>query len=112
MFAHLAVLSFAGTNDDEVLEALLEAEVDVEEVEEKDGQLTIFAPASEFYKAKTAVLGSFPGTELDVQEITFLAQGNVDISGEDVVMFEKMLSMLNDCEDVQDVYHNAQLPSD
>ena len=112
MFDHLAVLSFAGTNEDEVLEALLEAEVDVEEVEEKDGQLTIFAPASEFYKAKTAVLESFPGTELDVQEITFLAQGNVDISGEDVVMFEKMLTMLNDCEDVQDVYHNAQLPSD
>ena len=47
-----------------------------------------------------------------MQEITFLAQGNVDISGEDVVMFEKMLTMLNDCEDVQDVYHNAQLPSD
>jgi YebC/PmpR family DNA-binding regulatory protein len=112
MFDHMAVLQFTGTNDDEVLEALLEAEVDVEEVEAKDGQLTIFAPASEFYKAKTALLAAFPDTELDVQEITFLAQGNVDISGDDVAMFEKMMNMLNDCEDVQDVYHNANLPAE
>ena len=94
------------------MEALLEAEVDVEEVEAKDGQLTIFAPASEFYKAKTALLAAFPDTELDVQEITFLAQGNVDISGDDVAMFEKMMNMLNECEDVQDVYHNATLPAE
>lgn len=112
MFDHMAVLQFAGDNEDEVLEALLEAEVDVEEVEAKEGQLTIFAPASEFYKAKTALLEAFPETELEVQEITFLAQGNVDINGDDVVMFEKMMNMLNDCEDVQDVYHNAQLPAE
>jgi YebC/PmpR family DNA-binding regulatory protein len=48
LFDHLAVLSFKGDNEDEVLEAMLEADVDVDDIECKDGQLTLFAPSSEF----------------------------------------------------------------
>lgn len=110
LFDQVAVLRFPGDNEDEVLEAMLEAEVDVEEVESNDGKLTIYAPASEFFKAKTAVLETYPDVELEVQEITFLPQSEVEISPDDVPMFEKFIEMLNDCEDVQDVYHNAKLP--
>jgi YebC/PmpR family DNA-binding regulatory protein len=109
-FDHLAVLSFKGGDPDEVLEAMLMAEVDVDDVESNDGQLTVFAPAAEFFKAKTALIEAFPDTELEVQEITFLAQTNADLSADDVPMFEKFINMLNDCEDVQDIYHNAILP--
>jgi YebC/PmpR family DNA-binding regulatory protein len=111
MFDQMAVLSFKGGNEEQVLEAMLNADVDIGEIECKDGTLTIFAPPSEFYKAKTALLEAFPGTELEVQEITFLPQTNKAISQEDLPMFEKFINMLNDCEDVQDVYHNAELPS-
>ena len=54
---------------------------------------------------------AFPDTELEVQEITFLPQSNSQISEEDLPIFEKFMAMLNDCEDVQDIYHNAILPS-
>ena len=110
-FDHLAILSFKGDNEEQVLEALLGAEVNVEEIECKDGNLTIFAPPSELYKAKTALLQAFPDTKLDVQEIAFLPQATKPISPEDLPLFEKFLGMLNDCEDVQDVYHNIELPS-
>jgi YebC/PmpR family DNA-binding regulatory protein len=106
-FDHVAVLSFKGTQEEEVLEAMLAADVNVDEIECKDGYLTIFAPPSEFYKAKTALLQAFPGTELEVQEITFLPQTTKEISAEDKPMFEKFLNMLNDCDDVQNIYHNA-----
>ena len=109
-FDQLAVLSFKGDSEDEVLEAMLNADVNVEDIESKDGLLTIFAPPAEFYKAKSALLQAFPGTELEVQEITFLPQSTKKISAEDLPMFEKFLDMLNDCDDVQDVYHNATLP--
>ncbi len=111
LFDHLAVLSFKGDNEDEVLEAMLNADVDVDDTECKDGKLTIFAPASEFYKAKTALMEAFPETELEVQEITFIPQATADISAEDLPQFEKFLNMLNDCDDVQDVYHNAIVPA-
>jgi YebC/PmpR family DNA-binding regulatory protein len=111
LFDHLAVLSFKGDNEEQVLEAMLEAGVDIEEIECKDGQLTIFAPPGEFFKAKTALLEAFPKIELEVQEITFLPQAQTAIDPDDVPMFEKFINMLNDCDDVQEVYHNAVLPS-
>jgi YebC/PmpR family DNA-binding regulatory protein len=109
-FDHVAILSFPGDNEESVLEAMLAADVNVDEIESKNGNLTIFAPASEFYKAKTALLAAFPETKLEVQEITFLPQSTKPISPEDLPMFEKFMSMLNDCDDVQEVYHNAELP--
>lgn len=110
MFDHLAVLSFKGDNEDEVLEAMLEADVDVDELEHENGQLTLFAPVSEFDKARQALLEAFPDIELDVQEITFVPQTNVEISADDQPTFEKFMDMLNDCDDVQEIYHNAILP--
>ena len=110
-FDHLAILSFQGDNEEQVLESLLGADVNIEEIESKDGNLAIFAPPSEFYKAKIALLQAFPGTELEVQEITFLPQTSKTLSPEDLLMFQKLISMLNDCDDVQNVYHNVDLPS-
>src|SRR3954471_24647663 len=109
-FDQLAILSFKGDNEEQVLEALLGADVNVDEIEHKDGYLTIFAPPSEFYKAKTALLQAFPDTELEVQEITFLPQTTKSLNPDDLAMFQKFMTMLNDCDDVQDVYHNADLP--
>ncbi len=111
LFDHLAILSFKGDNEEQVLEAMLDADVDIDEIENKDGYLTIFAPPGEFYKAKTALLEAFPAVELEVQEITFLPQASTEISPEDVPLFEKFINMLNDCDDVQDIYHNAVLPT-
>ena len=110
-FDHLAVLSFKGDNEEKVLEALFAADVAVEEVESKDGAITVFAPPAELYKAKTALLKAFPGLELEVQEITFLPQATKVLSAEELASFEKFLGMLNDCDDVQEIYHNVSLPS-
>lgn len=109
-FDHMAVLAFKGDNEEKVLEAMFAADVAVEEVESKDGTITIFAPPAEFYKAKKAVLETFPGVELEVQEITFLPQATKVLSGDDLASFERFLGMLNDCEDVQEIYHNVSFP--
>jgi YebC/PmpR family DNA-binding regulatory protein len=106
-FDHVAVLSFKGDNEEQVMEALFAADVAVEDVESKDGSITIFAPPAEFYKAKTAVLEAFPGVELETQEITFLPQAAKTLNAEDLTQFEKFLEMLHDCDDVQDIYHNV-----
>ncbi|HET6325977.1 MAG TPA: YebC/PmpR family DNA-binding transcriptional regulator [Planctomycetaceae bacterium] len=110
-FDHVAVLSFKGDNENQVLEAMFGADVAVEEVESKDGYITIFAPPAEFYKAKTALLEALPNVELETQEITFLPQATKTLSAEDLAMFERFLEMLHECDDVQDIYHNVSLPS-
>lgn len=109
-FDHLAVLSFKGDNEDKVLEALFGADVAIEEVECKDGHITVFTPPTEFYKAKTALHEAFPKLDLEVQEITFLPQESKTLTGDDLAHFEKFLNMLNECDDVQEIYHNVTLP--
>ncbi|WP_435015792.1 YebC/PmpR family DNA-binding transcriptional regulator [Tundrisphaera sp. TA3] len=106
-FDHLAVLSFPGDDEEKVIEALFAADVAVEEVESEGGSVTIFAPPAEFYKARTALLEAFPKLEFETQEIRFLPQTSKVLEGDELASFEKLLAMLNDLDDVQEVYHNV-----
>ncbi len=110
-FDRLAILSFKGDNEEQVLEAMMDADVNVDEIESKAGHITIFAPPGEFFKVKTALSQAFPDVELETQEITFLPQTSKTMSPEDLPLFEKFIHMLHDCDDVQDIYHNVDLPS-
>lgn len=107
MFDHQAVFSFPGDDEDAVLEVLMEADVDVTEVECEDGVITVFAPHTEYFKTRTALTDDNPELEFDADEITFVPQTETVVSGDDVAMFDKFMDMLEDCDDVQDVYHNA-----
>lgn len=109
MFDHQAIFTFQGDDEDAVLEALMVADVDVTDIENEDGVITVFAPSSEYNNARTALLESMPDLEFDVEDISYVPQNSVEISGEDAETFEKLLDMLNDCDDVQDVYHNAEM---
>jgi transcriptional/translational regulatory protein YebC/TACO1 len=107
MFDHCAILSIAGNDEDTMLEALLNADVDVGDIENEDGHITAFVPHTEYAKARQAIRGAFKDIEFEVDEIQFVPQSSTLVSGEDVQMFEKFMDMLNELDDVQNVYHNA-----
>jgi YebC/PmpR family DNA-binding regulatory protein len=109
MFDHRAIFSFKHGNEEAVLEALMEHDVDVADIENDDGIITVIAPHTEFFKTKTALSEAFNDIEMEIEEITFVPQTHTDLSGEEAQMFEKLLDMLNDCDDVQEVYHNAEI---
>ena len=110
MFDHRAVFVFPHDDEDEVLELLMEADVDVAEIESEDGNITVYAPHTDFFKAKTALHEAYPDLEFEVEEITFIPQTYTELAGEDLEQFETFLEMLNDVEDVQEVYHNVEMP--
>ena len=107
MFDHCAILVFDGDSEDAVLEALLAEDVDVMDVEQADGKVTVFAPSAEYGKAKKALASAFGELDLDVDAIQFVPQSTVEIAGEDAEMFEKLVDTLEDLDDVQNVYHNV-----
>ncbi len=111
MFDHLAIFVFPGEDDEAVLEALMEADVDVTDIETDDGKITVFAPNTEYFKAKQALTELLGEVEFEVDEIQFVAQTETAISEDDMPMFEKFMDMLNDLDDVQNVYHNAVTPN-
>ena len=110
MFDHLAVFAFKGEDEDAVLEALMDADVDVSDIESEDGIITVFAPTTEFYKAHTALSEAFPGLEFEVEDISYVPKSTTALSGEDAEMMENFLAALDDLDDVHEVYHNAELP--
>ena len=107
MFDHATILVFKG-DEEAALDALMMADVDVTDIENDDGKITVFAPNTEYAKAKTALTEAFDGIEFEVDEIQFLPKSSSPISGDDVEMFDKFLEMLNDLDDVQNVYHNVE----
>jgi len=110
MFDHQAVFAFKGDDEEEVLEMLMMADVDVSDIQLEDDVITVFAPNTDFFKAKTALLEGKPGIEFLMDDITYEPQTLSHLSGDDVAMFEGLLEALEDCDDVQKVYHNAELP--
>ncbi|NRP26934.1 MULTISPECIES: YebC/PmpR family DNA-binding transcriptional regulator [unclassified Marinobacterium] len=108
MFEHAAVFVFKHDDEDAVLEALMEADVDVTDLENEEGLLTAFVAPTDYFKAKTA-LTEMGITDLEVEEIQWVPNSYTEISEEDQVLFDKFLGMLEDLDDVQHVYHNVQL---
>jgi YebC/PmpR family DNA-binding regulatory protein len=106
-FDHSAIFVFPGEDDEAVLEALMMADVDVEDIECEDGKITVFTPHTEFAKARQALNEALGDIEFEVEEIQFVPRDTAPIPAADEAMFEKFLDMLNDVEDVQKVYHNV-----
>ena len=107
MFDHAAILAFENDDEDAVLDALLTADVDVSDIESDNGKVTVFTPQADYFKAKQALTDSLGKIDFDVDEIQFLPRSITAISGDDLELFEKFLDMLNDLDDVQNVYHDA-----
>ncbi|TCO70703.1 YebC/PmpR family DNA-binding transcriptional regulator [Chromatocurvus halotolerans] len=108
LFDHSAILVFPGDDEEAALEALMEADADVTEIECEDGMISAFVPQSDHFKARQALLDTFGPIEFEVDEVQFVPQTSVTLeSDDDIQTMEKLLDMLNYLDDVQNVYHSA-----
>ncbi|MDX8406468.1 MAG: YebC/PmpR family DNA-binding transcriptional regulator [Mariprofundus sp.] len=109
MFDHQAVFVFKGDDEEAVLEILMMADIDVTDIESEEGMITVLAPNTEFFKIKTALNEAMPDIDFEVEELSYEPQTLTQLSGEDAEMFEQFMDALNDCDDVQKIYHNAEV---
>ena len=109
MFDHACILAFSHDDEDTVLDALLTADVDVTDIESDPGKITVFVPPTEQFKAKQALIDAFGEIDFDVDEVQFLPKAGIQLEGDDVALFDKFLDMLNDLDDVQNVYYDVQM---
>jgi YebC/PmpR family DNA-binding regulatory protein len=106
MFDETAVIGVEGKTADEVLELLMEADVDVRDIIEEEDAVIVYAAPEQFHAVQEA-FGNAGITEFSVAEITMLAQNDVELPEDGLAKFEKMIDVLEDLEDVQQVYHNV-----
>ena len=113
-FKHLAVFVFKGLSEEDAVMALLDADCDVQntytETDEETGDelVTVEADYSEDNKIRQALADLGDGIEFLVDKISWETDNMVDLTDEkEIDQFERLLAMLEDLDDVQDVYHNV-----
>ncbi len=109
-YNELGILSFAFDDEEKLLEKLIEAEVDASDIEFEEGNATIYVAVSDFHKAQNAIEELVPDVKFDVCEITMLPNEYTTLTdAEDIELFNRLLNLLNDVDDVQNVYHNVEI---
>ena len=109
-FKNVGQLIFApGTDEDKVMEAALEAGAD-DVITDEDGAIEVLTAPGSFEAVKAALQAA--GLTPEVAEVTMRPENSIDLAGEDATRMQKLLDMLEDLDDVQDVFHNANLALD
>ena len=106
-FKHCGQLVFApGTSEDKVMEVALEAGAE-DVITDDDGAIEVLSAPADFEAVKAALEAA--GLKPELAEVTWRAENPVDVAGEDAARMQKLLDVIEDLDDVQDVFHNAVL---
>jgi len=106
-FKHVGQFVFApGTSEDKVMEVALEAGAD-DVLTDDDGAIEVLCAPPAFEAVKAALEAA--GLKPEVAEVTMRAENTIELSGEDGQRMRKLLDMIEDLDDVQELYHNAEI---
>jgi len=106
-FKHCGQLIFApGTSEDAVMEVALEAGAE-DVITDDEGAIEVLTSPADFEAVKDALEAK--GLKAEIAEVTMRAENTIALSGEDGARMQKLLDVLEDLDDVQNVYHNAEI---
>jgi YebC/PmpR family DNA-binding regulatory protein len=106
-FKNCGQLIFApGTDEDKVMEVALEAGAE-DVITDEEGAIEVLTSPADFEAVKNALEAA--GLVADMAEVTMRAENTIALSGDDAVKMQKLLDILEDLDDVQNVFHNADI---
>ena len=108
MYDNLCIVGFKGLTEEEVMDALISNDVDITDMEDENGTIMIYGEPTDLNKIKEAVL-SVKEVTFDIDEIAMLPKDKIKLDGEDLEVFNKLVTMLDEVDDVNHVYHNVEL---
>ncbi len=104
-FKHCGQFVFEpGTPEDKLMEVALEAGAE-DVVTGDDGSIEVLCAVPDFEALKTALEGA--GFKPAVAEVTMRPENSIELAGEDAARMQKLLDVIEDLDDTQDVFHNA-----
>ena len=107
-YDYLAMISFKTEKEEEIFESLLEAGIEPIEFENIEGELTISVHPNDINKTKDIIEKIEPNVEYELDEVGMFAKDEVELNSEDLEVFDKLYKMLDEIEDVTDIYHNVK----
>ena len=108
-YDHLCIVGFKGLTEEETMDALIEKGADFVDMELDGDMIIVYGNPQNLYQIKDAITSKLPNVEFDIDEISYIAKEKISLSEDDKVIFDRILTLLDDVEDVQNVYHNVEL---
>lgn len=108
-YDYLALIGIKTLDADHICELLLDAGIELVDFESEDGEALITAKPSDVSKIKDVLEHNVENLEYTIDEIGWYPKEKVKLEGEDLEVFERLLSLLENIDDVTEVYHNVDL---
>lgn len=108
-YDHLCIVGFRGLTEEETMDALIEKGADFVDMELDGDMIIVYGNPQNLYQIKDAITSKLPNVEFDIDEISYIAKEKISLSEDDKVIFDRILTLLDDVEDVQNVYHNVEI---
>ena len=106
-YDHLGIISFKYDDEEKVLEILLNAGIDVIDIESSEGYITISLNPSDMNNTKDELEKEIPNIDYEIDEVGMYAKDKVVLEGEDKEIFDRLYNLLEDIEDVSQIYTNV-----
>lgn len=108
-YDYLAIISFKSNEEEKIFEELLNAGIEIIDLESNDGEITITANPKDINKVKEELEKIIPGIEYTYDEVGMFAKEEVTLTGEDKEVYDKLYSLLDAIDDVSAIYTNVKL---
>lgn len=108
-YDHLAIVSFKNEKADEIFEALLDEGIEIVDFEQEDGFITISSNPADSHKVKDVIEKIIPNVDYEIDEIGMYAKDKITLEGEDLEIFNRLYSLLDEIDDVTEIYHNVNM---
>ncbi|SFV82453.1 FIG000859: hypothetical protein YebC [hydrothermal vent metagenome] len=106
LFNKQGFISFASADEDQIMEAALDAGAE-DVISNEDGSIDVITTPEDFFTVKDAL--SDAGLEASHAEVTMEPATRVELNLGDAEKFMKLIDRLEDLDDTQEVYHNADI---
>ena len=108
-YEHLALLGFKYDDEEKVFDCLLNAGIEIIDIENEDGIITISLNPGDANKAKDELDKIIPNIDYEIDEVGMYAKEMIDLDGEDKEIFDRLYKMLDEIEDVSEIWTNVNL---
>ena len=106
-FKHCGQLVFApGTDEDKVMDVALEAGAE-DVIADEEGAIEVLTSPADFEAVKNALEAA--GLKPELAEVTMRPENTIELTGDDAARMQKLIDVIEDLDDVQEVFHNAEI---
>lgn len=109
MYDNICMVGFRGLTEEETLDALIESDVEALDIYTEDGITVVTGNPTDLFAIKEAITKKLPNVNFEYDELTTVAKDKIKLSNEDLEIFNKLINMLEEVEDINHVYHNVEL---